>query len=81
MHMKRVMPHHLDLDVLYLCFATDTSQLNLTFGAFSDRGSIVLKICLLSCLFQELERKFSQTGAYKNMKMMLSSKNDQVAIR
>lgn len=28
--------------------------------------------------FQELEKKFSQTGAYKNMKKMLSSKNDQV---
>ena len=29
-------------------------------------------------LFQELERKFSETGAYKNLKKMLSSKNDQI---
>ena len=27
---------------------------------------------------QELEKKFSQTGAYKNLKKMLSSKNDQI---
>ena len=29
-------------------------------------------------LFQELEKKFSQTGAYKNLKKMLSAKNDQI---
>ena len=27
---------------------------------------------------QELEKKFSQTGAYKNLKSMLSKKNDQI---
>ena len=27
---------------------------------------------------QELERKFSQTGAYQNMKKMLSQKNQQI---
>ena len=27
---------------------------------------------------QELEKKFSQTGAYKNLKKMLASKNDQI---
>ena len=27
---------------------------------------------------QELERKFSETGAYKNLKKMLSSKNAQI---
>ena len=27
---------------------------------------------------QELEKKFSQTGAYKNLKKMLSSKNEQI---
>ena len=27
---------------------------------------------------QELEKKFSKTGAYKNLKKMLSSKNDQI---
>jgi leucine zipper transcription factor-like protein 1 len=27
---------------------------------------------------QELERKFSQTGAYKNLKKMLTTKNDQI---
>ncbi len=29
-------------------------------------------------LSQELEKKFSQTGAYKNLKKMLSAKNDQI---
>lgn len=29
-------------------------------------------------LFQELEKKFSETGAYKNFKKMLNSKNDQI---
>ena len=27
---------------------------------------------------QELEKKFSQTGAYKNLKKMLASKNDTI---
>ena len=27
---------------------------------------------------QELEKKFSQTGAYKNLKKMLSSKNETI---
>jgi hypothetical protein len=27
---------------------------------------------------QELEKKFSETGAYKNMKKILSSKNDTI---
>ena len=27
---------------------------------------------------QELEKKFSQTGAYKNLKKMLTTKNDQI---
>ena len=27
---------------------------------------------------KELERKFSQTGAYKNLKKMLTAKNDQI---
>ena len=27
---------------------------------------------------QELEKKFSQTGAYKNFKKMLTNKNDQI---
>ena len=31
-------PHHFDFDVWYLCFATDTSELNLTLGTFSDMG-------------------------------------------
>ena len=29
-------------------------------------------------IFQELEKKFSQTGAYKNLKKMLTTKNDQI---
>lgn len=33
---------------------------------------------VLSFYFQELERKFSQTGAYKNLKKMLTAKNDQI---
>ena len=28
--------------------------------------------------FQELEKKFSETGAYKNLKKMLASKNDTI---
>ena len=31
-----------------------------------------------SASMQELEKKFSQTGAYKNLKKMLASKNDQI---
>ena len=27
---------------------------------------------------QELEKKFSQTGAYKNLKKMLAQKNEQI---
>ena len=29
-------------------------------------------------ILQELEKKFSQTGAYKNLKKMLTTKNDQI---
>ncbi len=32
----------------------------------------------LPLLPQELEKKFSETGAYKNLKKMLSSKNEQI---
>eukprot|EP00094_Tigriopus_californicus_P012434 TCALIF_12019-PA protein Name:"Similar to Lztfl1 Leucine zipper transcription factor-like protein 1 (Rattus norvegicus)" AED:0.04 eAED:0.04 QI:0/0.8/0.66/0.83/0.8/0.66/6/99/314 len=32
----------------------------------------------LSMAEKELEKKFSQTGAYKNLKMMMNSKNDQI---
>ena len=28
--------------------------------------------------FQELEKRFSETGAYKNLKKMLASKNDTI---
>ena len=31
-----------------------------------------------SLIYQELEKKFSQTGAYKNLKKMLSAKNEQI---
>ena len=32
----------------------------------------------LDCVFQELERKFTQTGAYKNLKRMLDTKNGEI---
>ena len=35
-------------------------------------------IMIIIVTLQELERKFSETGAYKNLKKMLSSKNDQI---
>ena len=38
--------------------------------------SLLLK--LKNYYFQELEKKFSQTGAYKNLKKMLAQKNQQI---
>lgn len=32
----------------------------------------------LECAEKELERKFSQTAAYQNLKKMLSKKNEQI---
>ena len=38
----------------------------------------LISIISINDYFQELEKKFSQTGAYKNLKKMLAQKNQQI---
>ena len=50
-------------------------------ASINEKSKSFKSFFVLHSLFfvlQELEKKFSQTVAYKNMKMMLSTKNDQV---
>lgn len=37
-----------------------------------------LSSCLHVCCLQELEKKFQQTAAYRNMKEILTKKNEQI---
>lgn len=46
---------------------------------YHSEQSVVLQMqTQLHSTEKELEKKFSQTGAYKNMKMMLTKKNKQI---